>query len=123
RVEGVPDRRTRETVDDTQTQLGGGAAGEDHLLSGALPHAFWLAIAPHVLGQDRLVAFVDRVTYGLANEVIGDREQLQAMLVEQRRAFLGVTRLVDNTAHVEVVTPTGELESVVAHLSSQGRQL
>ena len=47
----------------------GGLGGLDQFLGGALAHAFGIAVAVDVVGQDRLVALVDVVAHGLADEV------------------------------------------------------
>ena len=61
-------------------KLGGGPRGVLHLPRGALAHAFRIAVAPDVRRQDRLVALVDQVADGLADQVVADGEALQAVL-------------------------------------------
>ena len=63
--------------------LRGGAGGVLHLLGGALAHALRVAVAPHVLRQDGLVARVDRVAHGLADQMGADRPAVEAVALEQ----------------------------------------
>src|SRR5690606_7142551 len=70
--------------------------------------------------DDVLVTLVDGViAHGLTLEVVGDRVDLQSVLVEQLKLALGVAGLVP-APRVEVVAPAGELKAVVAPL---GREL
>jgi hypothetical protein len=121
-VERVPDRRAGEAVDDLQAERGGGAPVA--IISSA---ARWRtpsgSPSPQTCGgQDGLVALVDAVADRLADEVVGDGEELQVVLREQRLAFLDVG-VRGGAAHVEVVAPAGELEAVVAHLARERGEL
>ena len=59
---------------------------------------------------------VDVVAHGLADEVVADREHLEAVLGEQVAAPLRVAVLLERALDVEVVTPARELEAVEAEL-------
>jgi hypothetical protein len=53
RVQHVPDARAREAVDLLDTEQTGRASRVLHALRGTTAHAFRLAVAPHVGGQNR----------------------------------------------------------------------
>ena len=96
-VERVPDGRTRKAVDDDLTgalrllghvglagieELAGRLGGQRHFLRGTLTDAFGLTVAPHMRGEDGLMAFVDVIAGSLANEVRGDRPATEVVLSE-----------------------------------------
>src|SRR5271165_2681903 len=96
---------------------GGGPRGVGHLGGRALPDAFRLAVAPDTGGQDRLVADVDGVIAdGLADQVVRDGPALQVVLRQQLVPAGQVAVLAQRAADVEVISPAGELEAVVAPL-------
>src|SRR5919106_333730 len=102
----MPDRRTREAVDDGYAEARRGTRGVHHLLGSALLHAFGAAVAPHARWHDAPVALVDAVADRLPHEMIGDREDFQPM-PRQQVASLGAVALVGERAlDVEVVAPT-----------------
>jgi hypothetical protein len=86
-------------------------------------HALGLAVAPHVVGQDGPVALVDQVADGLADQVVADREALQAVGLEQLAPLPHIALRRQRLPDVEVVAPARELEAVVAHAPGQRRQL
>ena len=117
RREGVelgPDAAASETVDDGDAELGGGLGGADHLRSGALTDAFGLAIAPDFGADEGAVAFVDRVTDALADEVVGDGPAAQAVGLEQVVVIAAVLGAGEGLADGEVIAPAGELQAIVA---------
>ena len=66
------------------------------------------------------MASVDRVVAdGLALEVVGDREDLQAVLLQQVQLALDVGVVLGALPRVEVVAPAGDLEPVVAPLGGE----
>ena len=98
--------------------------GQLHLLGRPLTHALRVAVAPDVRGQDRLVPRVDRVVAdGLALEVVGDRVDLEAVLLEQVQLALDVGVVLGRLPRVEVVAPAGDLQAVVAPLGRQAGDL
>jgi len=113
-VEEVPDGAAGEAVDDLDAELGGGLAGGDHLGGGALADALGLAVAPDGGGEDRLVALVDEIGDGLADEVVGDGVDLEAVLFEEGLFLGAVVGLGVGAGHLEVVAPAGELKAVIA---------
>ena len=95
-----------------------------HLLGRALPHALGVAVAPDPVGQDRPVPLVDRVVAdGLALEVVGDRPDLEAVLLQQVELALDVRVVLRGPPHVEVVAPAGDLEAVVPPLGRRARHI
>jgi hypothetical protein len=130
-VDRVPDRRAGETVDDGGKLVGfaaaglgveeeaGGLGGGDHLLGGPLAHALGLAVAPHVGREDRLVAGVDVVADGLADEVARNGVAGQAVRPEKRPFFMDVFLRAHRGVDVEVIAPAGELHAVVAHFPDE----
>lgn len=92
-----------------------GFCGQDHLFSGTAANTLRLAIAPDIRWQDRFVPFIDEVADSLANEVVRDGEAGQLVLCENFLKTLAVLRGAGSG--IEVVSPTGEFESFVAHLA------
>ena len=119
----MPDRRAGEAGDDVDAELRGGAGGVLHLLGGALAHAFGVAVAPDLGREHGLVAGVDRVADGLADEVVADRPAAQPVALEQRSHAGRVSRVAQRLRDVEVVAPARELEPVEAPVAALGRQL
>ena len=137
-VDRVPDGGTGEAVDDglagalrlvghvslaSVEELAGGLGGQGHLGARALTDAFRITVTPDVGGQDALVALVDVVAGGLADEVRGDRPAAEVVLREKLPDGLDVARLVDGADDVEVVAPAGELDAFVAHRFDLGQEL
>jgi hypothetical protein len=117
---GLPDARPGEPDDGVHTQLRRGPRGHLHRVGGTLPHALGLPVSPHPRGQDALVAGVDRVVAdGLAGEVVGDREDPQAVLLQDVVAAPDVVVVLHGRPRVEVVAPAGDLQPVVAPLAGE----
>jgi len=123
RVQRMPDRAAGEAGDHAHTQRLRGAGGVRQLLGRALAYPLGLPVTPDVRGHHGLVAFVDRVAYGLTHQVVADGVEREAVVGEQLTALLGVVGFRDGAAYVEVIAPAGELEAVVAHLLRQGGEL
>lgn len=64
---------------------------------------------------DRVVA--DSLTF----EVVGDGEELQVVLRENVETRLHIRVIFGGSPRVEVITPTGELETVVAPTAREAR--
>src|SRR5690606_41687412 len=73
--DGVPDRGAGEADDGVDAEFRGGAGRVHDLGGGAAADALRFAVAPAPLREDRLVAFVGAVAYGLGYEVGGDGPQ------------------------------------------------
>ncbi len=69
------------------------------------------------------MALIDWIADGLADQMAGDGEALEAVVEEQLPLGLEIGRGGDGPVHVEVVAPAGELDSVVPHLLDQGGEL
>ena len=96
-------------------KFAGGTGCGHHLLSGTLADALGLAVAPDIGGKNRLVAFVDQVAHGLADQVRGNGMAGKPVLREQRPFVGDVIRLGQGAVHIKVVAPAGEFHAVVAH--------
>lgn len=127
----MPDRRAGEAVDDrVDDRLVGagveefacGACGGLHRLGGALADALRIAVAPDLRGEDGLVALVDRIADGLADEVIGNGVAAQAVLLELRPKRRHIVVFLERAPDLEVVAPAGELDAVVAHFFDEGEE-
>jgi hypothetical protein len=70
------------------------------------------------------VALVDRVVADrLPDEVVGDGEDLQVVLGQQLEATGDVRLVGQRLVDLEVVTPAGDLQSVVAPLGGEPAHL
>ena len=70
------------------------------------------------------MARIDRVvTDSLTGEVVGDRVDLEAVLLQDVVARLDVLRVLDGLPRVEVIAPAGDLEPVIAPLAGKARDL
>ena len=75
-------------------------------------------------GQDVVVAFVDRVVAdGLAGEVVGDREDLEVVLVQDGEPVGDVVVVGGAAPDVQVVAPAGDLQAVEAPAGREPRDL
>ena len=64
-------------------ELLGGADRGHHFLGGPLPHALRVAVAPDVIGQQGLVARVDRIAHRLADAMVAHDRHGQIVPGEQ----------------------------------------
>ena len=69
------------------------------------------------------MAGVDRVADGLADEVVADRPDVEAVALEQLAPLAAVRVVGERGVDVEVVAPAGELEAVEAPLAGLGGEL
>ena len=114
-VDQMPYRAAGEAVDNIDAKCLGGAARIDHLLGAALAHAVGVAIAPQAVWQDGAVAFINgRVCHTLTDQVIADREVLQAVLRQQVFARLDVAIVSQRFVDFKVVAPACQLQPVIA---------
>ena len=112
----MPDARAGEAVDDLDAELLRRPGGVLQFLGRPGVHAGRLAVAPDVVGQDRLVPLVDDVQHRLADQVGADRMALQVVLFEQF-AFLGaVVGVFERLVDFEMIAPAGQFEAVVAEI-------
>ena len=121
----MPDARTGEAVDDGRElfspgprvdELPAGLRRVDHLLGGALADTLGLSITVDLLGKDRRVALVDIVTDRLPDKMVRDCIRTQAMFLEDLPAPGAVAIIAEGLTDLEVVSPAGELDPIVAEL-------
>jgi hypothetical protein len=112
----VPDARAGEAVDHRHAELLRGPRRLLHLFDRPLVDAVGLAVAPDMGGQDRLVALVDPIADGLADEVARDRVDGEVIPLERIALRGAVAALLERPSDVEVVAPAGQLETLVAEL-------
>src|SRR5690606_37227307 len=98
--------------------------GVFHLLGRALPNALRLAVTPDPLGQDRLVARVDRiVTHRLPPEMVGDRPHAEPVPVQDVQSGPEIRLVLHRAPDVVMIAPAGDLQPVVAPLRRELRDL
>jgi hypothetical protein len=113
----LPDRRAGEADHRVHAELGRGPRGVLQVLGRPLPDTFRIAVAPHPRRHDRLVPEVDRVVADrLADQMVGDREDLQVVLRQDVVPALDVGIVLDRLLDVEMVTRAGDLDTVVPGL-------
>ena len=112
RVQEVPNRRARKAVHLRHAESCSRPCGVLHALGGAAPHAFLLAVAPHVRRQDRLMARVDAIADGLPDEVRAERPALESVPLEELPPLAAVGVVRERAVDLEMVAPAGELEPV-----------
>src|SRR3712207_742738 len=78
----VPDARSREPVYLRDPEAGRSPRGVLHLVGGAPPHPFRVAVAPNVGGEGRLVPRVYRIADRLANEVVAYGPAVQTVAAQ-----------------------------------------
>src|SRR5918911_3319519 len=123
-IQQVPDGRAREAVDLGDAEAPGGARGVHELLGGALPDALGIAVTPDAWREDAPVPLIDEpVGHALADEVVADGPAAQAVLLEERASPGHVGGVGQGFVYLEMVTPAGELEAVVAPAPGQKGQL
>ncbi len=118
RVVEVPDARSRKPVDDVDAKSLGGASRVLHFLDGAIIDTSGIAVAPHVRGQDNLVALIDEIENRLAGQVVADRIALQIVPFKQLPMLLAIRIVDEGFLHVKVVAPTCQLDAVIPEFFS-----
>src|SRR5690606_41319649 len=63
--------------------------------------AFGMSVSPDVRGRDRRVAAVDRVADALADQMVADREDSEAVLGEERAHAIAVVRSEEHTSELQ----------------------
>src|SRR5215207_4086396 len=120
----VPYGRASESDDGVDAESRSSTRGGLDLLSGPLPDAFRITVAPNARVDHVLVPVVDdRLTYCLTVEVIGYRPTAEPVLLQDVSAALQITLVLDGFDDVEMITPTGDLEPVVTPLGSMPAHL
>ena len=113
----MPDARSGEAVDDADAQLLGRPGGVLHLFDGAATDAVRLTVPPDMIRHDPFVPRVDIVEDALSDEVIGDRKQLQVVLLQEVAFTAAVGIVGDRLVDLEMVAPASQLEPVVTKLT------
>ena len=70
-----------------------------------------------------LMAFVNQIADGLADEVGGNGVAGEAVLFEERPFVLEVIGFAEGAVHFKVVAPAGEFHAVVAHFFDEREEL
>jgi hypothetical protein len=104
-------------------ELARGLGGVDHLAGGALADALRLAVAPDIRRQDGLVAGVDVVADGLADQVAGDGKAAQAVSIENVPALLAMLLILQGLIDVKMVAPAGQFQAVIPEHAGLGAEL
>ncbi len=108
----MPDRRAREPVHLRDAEPRGRAGRVLHSLCRALSHAVLRAVAPDVRREDRLVARIDAIAYGLADEVCAERPAAEPVLFEERPMLSAVRVVGEGSIDLEVISPARQFETV-----------
>ncbi len=82
-----------------------------------------VAVAPNVVGQDRLVALVDVVQHRLADQMSADRVALQPEIVQQLPFPFAVVVFLQCLVDLKVIAPASQFDSVVAELGRRASHL
>ena len=109
-----PDRAAGETIDDTHAEFRGRTSSVLDLLRGSFAHAFGVSMPPDMLRQNLMMAFIDPIADRLAHEVGRDRPALEPVFGQQVMSTLTVPVLLDRAGHLEVISPAGQFQTVVA---------
>ena len=128
----MPDTRAAEAVDhgrkiQVAMRLGvekspAGACGQFKLFGSALADTLGITISPNHWGKNGLVTLIDEIADGLTNQVVGNSERREPGISQNAPAFLAVIGRFGSLVDVKMVAPTGELQSVEAHLFGERRK-
>jgi hypothetical protein len=69
-----------------------------------------------------LVSLINGIADSLTNQMVGNSECRQAGISQNAPAFLAVIWRLGSLINIKMVAPTGELQSVEAHLFGEGRK-
>ena len=120
----VPDGRSGESNDCVDAEGRRRTRGDLHLLSRPLPDTLRVTVTPNPRVDHALVSVVDdRLAHRLAIEVIGDRPTAESVLLQDVSSALQVALVLDRFGDVEMITPAGNLEPVIAPLPSEPAHL
>ena len=114
----MPDGAAGKAVYDRYAESGGRAGRIRKFRCGAGAHAFRVAVSPDVRRKNSLVTLVNEVAHGLANQVIADRPDFQAVFRKQIVPALAIAVVRQCLAYLEMISPTGQFEAVVSPLGS-----
>ena len=116
----MPDGRSGESDDGVYAESRSRTRGGLHLLGSPLPDTLRVTVTPNPRVDHVLVPVVDdRLAHRLAIEVIGDRPTAESVLLQDVSTALQVALVLDRFDDVEMITPAGNLEPVVAPAPQQ----
>ena len=87
------------------------------LLGRTLAHTLRLAVAPDVVGQNAFVAFINRITDALPNEMIANRPAAEIVLFEQITLLAHVAVRLQRLIDLKMIAPAGKLQAVKTPLA------
>ena len=70
-----------------------------------------------------MVPFIDQVTDRLSNQMVGNRVADHVIFLEKFPTTFDVTFLIECPPNVKVIAPTGEFNSVIAHILYLGQKI
>ena len=112
----MPDARTGEPVDHVDAEPLRRPGRVFHVLDGPKIHAGRVAVAPDVIGQDRLMSLVDVVANRLADQVRTDGETLQVVSLQQFPLGRTVSVVLQSLNDFKRIAPASQLDAVVTEL-------
>jgi hypothetical protein len=96
-----------------------GACGQLKLFGSAASDTLGITISPNRWGKNRLMTLINEIADCLTDQMVGNSEGIGPASVDQFLAVIcGFGGLVD----VEMVAPTGTLQSVEAHFFGERRK-
>src|SRR5215216_403856 len=120
----MPNRRSGEPDDGVDAKRSGGACRGPQLFGGTLPYTLRVTITPDPWVDHVLVAIVDdRFAHRLTIEVVRDRPTAEPMFLQNVLATPDIPVIFGSFCDVEMITPAGDLQSVVAPFRSESAHL
>ena len=122
-VEEVPDRAAGEAVHHFDAQVFGGDGGVAHLCGRALVDILGGAVTPDALGENGLVAQVNGGADALADQMVADRPNVEAVFGQQFANTGTVAHAVRAGRLFDIeVAPAGQFQALVAPAGGLFRQ-
>ncbi len=118
-VDQVPDAGAGEAVDHSDAHPLSGTRRVLHFFNRSLVHSCGVAIFPNVWRKNVFVAGIDVVQHGLADQVIRDREALQAVFLQQVALAGAIAFIGHCLVDLEMVAPASKLQAIIAHVFCQ----
>ncbi len=111
----MPDRRTGKAADNLDSELFGRARG--FFLGLDRPGALGFRIALAFLwGKGIRPIVIVQIASELARKVVRDRPDIEAVFGQQFSFLLAVIRLIQGLIDLHVVSPAGQLQTVIAEI-------
>ena len=98
------------------------ACSQFQLFGSALADTLGITISPDHWGENGLVTLIDEIADRLTNQMIGDSKCGEAGISQNAPTLLTVVGRFGSLVDVKMVAPTGELQSVEAHLFGKRRK-